>query len=179
MLKKSEKEKNSSAIIILFTLILVVAVSGCTSTGNTVLDNDSNCAESTACSLSQDKQVETLKEPNTVEKIEVYHFHGTNQCYSCKTVGAYAEETVKTFFADELASGKIVFGHINGDLPENQGLVKKYEVTGASLWIGTYNSDGKFNKEQNVNVWYKTGNKQEYLNYLKGIIEKKLSGDLS
>ena len=35
-----------------------------------------------------------------IEKIEVYHFHGTNQCYSCKTVGAYAEETINTYFSN-------------------------------------------------------------------------------
>ena len=160
-------------------LFLVVAISGCTSTGKTVLAADGNCADSTACSLPLSEQTKILKEPSTVEKIEVYHFHGTNQCYSCITAGAYAEETINTFFADELKSGKIVFGHINGDLPENQELVKKYEATGSSLWIGTYTSDGKFNKEQNTNVWYKIGNKQEYLNYLKGVIDKKLSGDMS
>ena len=48
-----------------------------------------------------------------VEKIEIYHFHGTNQCYSCITMGDMAEETINTYFSNELKSGKIVFGHIN------------------------------------------------------------------
>ena len=172
-----QKKKAIGKWAIAFALILVIAVSGCTSTGNTVINNEGNCADSAACGLSPDKQVETSKEASNVEKIEVYHFHGTNQCYSCKTVGAYAEETVKTFFAQELESGKVVFGHINGDLPENQGLVKKYEVTSASLWIGVYKKDGGFSKEQNTTVWYKINNKSEYLNYLKGIIENKLKGN--
>ena len=109
-----------------------------------------------------------------IEKVEVYHFHATNQCYSCKTVGAYAEETVNTYFSNELKSGKIVFGHINGDLPENSELVKKYEATGSSLWIGVYGKDGTFTKEENVNVWYKINDKEGYMNYLKDVIEKKL-----
>ena len=112
-----------------------------------------------------------------IEKVEVYHFHGTNQCYSCKTVGNYAEETINTYFANELKSGKIVFGHINGDLPQNTELVKKYGATGSSLWIGVYSKDGKFTKEENVNVWYKIDNKQGYIDYLKGVIESKLSGE--
>jgi len=114
-----------------------------------------------------------------IEKLEIYHFHGTHQCYSCKTVGAYAEETVNTYFADELKSGKIVFGHINGELPENRELVIKYGATGSSLWLGIYAKDGKFSAEQNINVWYKISDKEDYMNYLKGIIEKRLSGDLS
>ena len=55
-----------------------------------------------------------------IGKVEVYHFHATRQCYTCKTVGALAEETVNTYFADELESGKLVFAHVNVDLPENK-----------------------------------------------------------
>ena len=112
-----------------------------------------------------------------IEKLEVYHFHATNQCYSCKTVGNYAEETINTYFSDELKSGKIVFGHINGELSENSELVKKYESTGSSLWIGTYYKDGNFTKEENVQVWYKISNKDDYMSYLKDVIEQKFSGN--
>jgi len=112
-----------------------------------------------------------------IEKIEVYHFHGTNQCYSCKTVGNYAEEAINDYFSNELKSGKIIFGHINGDLTENSELVKKYGATGSSLWIGVYYKDGNFAKEENVNVWYKINNKEDYKNYLKGVIESKLLGN--
>ena len=111
-----------------------------------------------------------------VDKIEVYHFHATQQCYSCKTVGAYAEETVNLFFSEQIKSGKIVFDHINIDLPENAELVKKYGVTGSSLWIGVYDSSG-FHKEENTQVWYKIDNKDNYLLYLKLIIDKRLNGD--
>jgi len=122
-------------------------------------------------------QTENTLSSTSVEKLEIYHFHGTNQCYSCKTVGAYAEETVKTYFADELKSGRIVFGHINGELPENKDLVIKYGVNSASLWLGVYNANGNFKAEQNTNVWYKISDKQAYMDYLKGIIEQKLAGN--
>ena len=112
-----------------------------------------------------------------IEKIEVIHFHATNQCYSCKTVGNYAEETINTYFSNELKSGKITFAHLNGDLPENREKVIKYGASGSSLWIGTYYKDGTFTKEENVNVWYKIDNKQNYIDYLKGVIESKLSGE--
>jgi hypothetical protein len=116
--------------------------------------------------------------PAAVEKVEVYHFHRTQQCYSCRTLGAYAEETMNTYFAPEVASGKLVFAHVNIDLPENQELVEQYGPAGSSLFIGVYGRDG-FHKEENVNVWYKIGNKEEYLAYLKDVIEKRLAGDLS
>ncbi len=112
-----------------------------------------------------------------VEKIEVYHFHGTNQCYSCVTMGDLAEETLNTYFADELKSGKIIFDHINGELSQNSVLVKKFGATGSSLWIGVTYKDGTFTKEENINVWYKINNKKDYMDYLKGVIEGKLKGE--
>ena len=108
-----------------------------------------------------------------IEKIEIIHFHGTNQCYSCITMGNLAEETINIYFQEELKSGKITFQHLNAELPENKDKTIKYGATGSSLWIGTYYTDGSFTKEENANVWYKINDKQDYYNYLKGIIESK------
>ena len=107
--------------------------------------------------------------------IEVIHFHGTKQCYSCQAVGAYAEETVNTYFADELRSGKLVFKHVNAELPENKELVQRYGVAYSSLWIGTYTEEG-FSTEQNMDVWYKIDNKTDYMSYLSKVIDEKLAG---
>jgi len=133
----------------------------------------SGCSGSSSPNLSADN----VQKKIAIDKLEIYHFHGNHQCYSCLTVGDYAEETVKTYFADELESGKIIFGHINAELPENRDLVMKYGATGSSLWIGVYRKDGSFSKEENINVWYKINNKEEYMAYLKGIIEQKLAGN--
>lgn len=147
---------------ILIAIILIMAfASGCNNSRNNSPAN-----------------AQAINGSSKVDKIEIYHFHATQQCVSCKTVGAYAEETINLFFSEELKSGKIVFGHINVDLPENAELVKKYGVTGSSLWIGVYDSSG-FHKEENVNVWYKINNKDDYLGYLKGIINKRLDGNYS
>ena len=111
-----------------------------------------------------------------VEKVEIYHFHATSQCVTCKTVGANAEATVNTYFANELKSEKIVFAHINIDTPENKVLVDKYEAKGSSLMIGVYGKDGSFTKQEDTNVWYKM-DKTDSMSYLKGVIEQKLAGN--
>jgi hypothetical protein len=80
--------------IAIFVLLLIIFIPKYLN-GNAVADNNAQVVS------------------GDIEKVEVYHFHGTNQCYSCKTVGNYAEETINTYFANELKSGKIVFGHIN------------------------------------------------------------------
>ena len=161
--------KIATIIIMIFASLLLF---GCS---NTNLVNDNNTSGNVVANSFQSTN---FYNTSSVDKIEIYHFHGNTQCYSCKTVGAYAEETVNTYFANEVLSGKIVFAHINAELPENLELAKKYEVTGSSLWIGVYDKDG-FHKEVNNDVWYKIGDKQNYMNYLKAIIDKRLSGDLS
>ena len=140
-------------------IIPVLLVAGCSH--NSQIDNNIS--------------LDTKHEIN-IDKLEVYHFHTTNQCYSCITIGKYAEDTVNTYFKDELESEKIVFAHINIDLPENKDIVTKYGVTGSSLWIGTY-KNGNFNADEKVVVWYKINNKDDYMTYLKGVIEQKLAGN--
>jgi hypothetical protein len=113
-----------------------------------------------------------------IEKVEVIHFHGNRQCTSCIAVGDLAEKTVNTSFRYELASGRLVFMHVNYDLPENAALATKYGVTGSSLWIGVYNASG-FHKEQDTRVWSLINDEGLYSNYLSMIINKRLNGDFS
>ncbi|MBA2851148.1 hypothetical protein HNP86_001279 [Methanococcus maripaludis] len=115
---------------------------------------------------------------SNVEKIEVMHFHLNQQCPSCIVLGNYAEETINTYFSSEISSGKIEFKHLNLEVPENKEIVSKYGATGSSIWIGTYTTDGDFYAEENVNLWYKLNNKEDYEDYLKQLLEKRLSGDM-
>jgi hypothetical protein len=114
----------------------------------------------------------------SVERVEVYHFHGNNQCTSCIAVGDLAEKTVNAKFKNELASGRLVFAHVNAEQPENRALAEKYGVTGSSLWIGVYEANG-FHKEQDIRVWYLIDDEDAYSTYLSGIITRRLNGDLS
>ncbi len=142
--------------LLFILLILIFLSSGC------VESNDESTVQVVDSTLKSDPH------------IEVIHFHGTNQCYSCRAVGAYAEETITTYFSDELKSGKLVFKHVNYDLPENKELAQRYAVAYSSLWIGIYTEEG-FSAEQNMDVWYKIDNKTDYMSYLSGVIDQKLA----
>lgn len=161
--------------VILFVLICVVA--GCSDDNQK--DTPNVCTDPITCDTFKLADLENgSRMGSDVEKIEIYHFHGTNQCFSCRTVGAFAEKTVNTYYKDILDSGKMAFASINAELPENRDLAIKYGATGSSLWIGTY-IRGELHKEENVNVWYKVNDEADYISYLKSIIDKRLAGDLS
>lgn len=108
--------------------------------------------------------------------VELYHFHGHQQCYSCIVLGDLAEEVVNTHYAEELASGKLVFAHVNAQAPENSELASKYEVYSSSLMIGVYTEDS-FTKQDLVGAWYRIGDKEQYTEYLTGILDPFLRGE--
>lgn len=123
----------------------------------------------------KNKTHNTSKLPD-ITKVELYHFHGDQQCYSCVTLGDMAEKVVNTYYPDEISSGKLVFDHINAEEPQNRELAEKYEVVSSSLMIGVYTKDS-FTKQDLVGAWYKIGNETEYTSYLTGILDPFLKGD--
>ncbi len=152
-------------LVLIGALMILLMLTGCSS--NTPKDN---------LIINKVADMSSSERIINIDKLEIYHFHAKNQCYSCIAVGDLAEETVNTYFKEELENGIIIFKHINGELPENRELVIKYGATGSSLWLGTYSGD-EFKAEQNTNVWYKINNKKAYTDYLKEVIEQKLAGN--
>ncbi|MFA5228378.1 MAG: nitrophenyl compound nitroreductase subunit ArsF family protein [Candidatus Paceibacterota bacterium] len=117
---------------------------------------------------------ERTKNHLTADKIEVFHFHGTQQCWSCIAVGDYAEKTIQLKFPQEYSNAKITFRSVNVDLPQNKEIVEKYQARGSSLYINTI-IDSKDHIEEDVTVWRLVNNRTRFMNYL----EDKLSGLLS
>jgi FtsZ-interacting cell division protein ZipA len=109
----------------------------------------------------------------SAEKIEVVHFHGTHQCWSCITVGEYALKTIKEKFPEEYKNGTIVYRDINGELPENKDIVMKYQASGSSLFVNAITA-GKDNIEEDVTVWRLISNESQFINYFQDKLNKLL-----
>ncbi len=165
--------KMVSLILVISLIATIIIFSGCTASNNPSTISDDVNQPLNGQDLAPAPVSQNIIP--TVEKVEVIHFHATNQCYSCTTLGQLAESTINKYFSEELKSGKITFAHINVELAENQELVNKYGTTGSSLWIGIYSEVG-FHKEQNTTVWYKINNPTEFEQYLSGIITKRVQG---
>lgn len=133
-------------------LLLGLVVSGCTNSTDTATSGD-----------------ELMSKASAADKIEVVHFHGTQQCWSCITVGEYALKTITEKFPEEYKNGTIVFKEINGELPENSTIVAKYQARGSSLFINAV-ANGQDNIEEDVNVWRYVSNESQFVGYF----EKKL-----
>ena len=115
------------------------------------------------------------QENHTVKSIELVFFHPVPGCDSCERVGLLANETVNEYFIPELAAGKITFRDVNLNLPENHDIATRYGAYTESLWMGEYNETG-FHATEIVDIWYYAYNREEYMKYLRGILERKLAG---
>jgi thiol-disulfide isomerase/thioredoxin len=149
-------------------------IASSTTTTKETTEISSTTLESTTTTTTTSTTTSTTFSPL---KVEVVFFFPNYPCANCIEVGEYAEETINTYFQEEIFAGTLVFKKANYFDPQNRELVKKYGVESSSLWIGTY-SEGKFYKEMKIAVWYKTGNKRDYMDYLKEAIDKRLAGEL-
>ncbi len=104
--------------------------------------------------------------PSGVQKIQVFHFHATQQCISCINVGKFTKEVIEEKFAREFKSGKIVFKEVNVDLPENLQIVQKYQVSGSALFISVV-KDGQEYQEEDTTVWRLVVNEGQLKNYFE------------
>jgi len=151
-----------SFLLLSFILGLAIILSGCGNSNAQVNNTNDN---------SQDLPMS--KASQAAEKIEVVHFHATQQCWSCKTVGEYALKTIKDKFPEEYKNGTIVFKDINGELPENRDLVIKYQASGSSLFINAI-VNGQDKIEEDVTVWRLISNESQFVNYFENKLKTLL-----
>ncbi|MGN1211524.1 MAG: nitrophenyl compound nitroreductase subunit ArsF family protein [Candidatus Cryptobacteroides sp.] len=69
------------------------------------------------------------------DRVEVLVFYGAQRCATCRAIEAQTKELVETAFAEELASGLLVYRTVDMTTPEGEALADKYEVASSSLLI--------------------------------------------
>ena len=110
------------------------------------------------------------------DKVEVVYFYRTPRCYACIYAETGIHYTVETYFADELASGKVTFEAFNVEDKENATIVKKYGAFTSSLFINTVR-DGTDHIEEVTDIWFVLGDDEAFIEVVKDKIEKSLKGE--
>lgn len=110
------------------------------------------------------------------DRVEVVYFHRAQRCYSCIYAETGIHYTVETYFADELASGKVTFEVFNVEDDENATIVKKYGAFTSSLFINTIR-EGTDHIEEVTDIWFVLGNNEAFVEVVKSKIEKSLKGE--
>jgi len=111
--------------------------------------------------------------PGGTDYVEVVYFHRTKQCYSCRYAGDTTKYTVETYFANELASGKLVFKNIDVQDKANASIVARYGAYGSSLFINEI-INGIDHIEPVTDIWYVVGKDEKFIKVVREVIEKHL-----
>ena len=120
---------------------------------------------------AQGKSIENSVNKST---IEVFDFHTTNRCVTCKSIESNTKYTLDTYFSDEVKSGKIAFQVVNIDEDDNYELAKKFKASGTSLFLNII-SDEKEKKIDLTSFAFTYGkNKDMFSKKLKSKLEKQL-----
>lgn len=120
--------------------------------------------------------VDTDAPPTPVITVEVVYFHRAQRCHSC----IYAEDTtlytLETYFADELASGKITWTTLDVTAAENAATIEKYAAYTSSLFLNTI-IDGTDHIEEVTEIWLVLGDDAAFIEVVRSKIEHSLSGE--
>jgi hypothetical protein len=67
--------------------------------------------------------------------VEVYYFHMTTRCVTCKTVEAEARKNVEMLYADQVKEGKISFTALNLEEATGKSMGERLGVNSQTLLI--------------------------------------------
>jgi len=100
--------------------------------------------------------------------VEVYYFHMTTRCVTCKTVEAEARKNVEMLYADKVKAGKISFTALNLEEATGKSMGEKLGVNSQTLLI--VKGDQKINIT-NEGFLYAVSQPQKFAEVMKSKID--------
>lgn len=90
-----------------------------------------------SCGQNNSSKLVNANPNNTahLSRLEVYCFHGTRQCTTCKNMKANTLKALTLHYSKQLQDSSIVFKIVDVDLPENEVLAEKFQATGTALML--------------------------------------------
>lgn len=107
-------------------------------------------------------------------KIVAYYFHGNMRCPTCLNIEQYTDEALKTYFADELADGKLEWRVINREVPPNEHFVQDYGLYSQALIILDSIPGQKAEYKNLEAMWEYAHDKPAFLQWVRGEVDQYL-----
>jgi hypothetical protein len=118
----------------------------------------------------------TAKGQSLRDGLIVYYFHSNTRCPTCESIEAQAHETVQTDFAEQLASGEIIWKTINYEQPAAAELATKFAIQMPVVVLARM-TDGELEDWNRLDqVWGLVSDKSAFAAYIHTAISEKLSG---
>jgi hypothetical protein len=100
------------------------------------------------------------------DRVEVYYFHRTARCENCLKFEAYAEEALRTSFAEALADGSLEWRVVNVDDTTNAHFVDDYDLFESSLVVSRVREGAETAWRKLDAIWSLADDKDAFLEYV-------------
>jgi len=110
----------------------------------------------------------TVESVTITGNVEVYYFHNTVRCVTCKTVEAEARKNIEVLYPEQVKSGKISFTSLNLEEASGKSMGEKLGVNSQTLLIAS--GDQKINIT-NEGFLYAVSQPQKFAEVMKAKID--------
>jgi len=83
-----------------------------------------------SCNANANKKENKKEEARQAETVDVYYFHNTRRCATCKAVESVTKEALET-----MENEKVSFTELNLERPEGKKKAKELGISGQTLLI--------------------------------------------
>ena len=108
--------------------------------------------------------------PVTATAVAVYYFHGSIRCEKCLEIERVSREIVLSFYADDLAAGRMKWESVNYELPENRHFFDDFNLGLPSLAVEC-RKGGSVRRTVLTNTWEKVEVQEDLEAYVINGIE--------
>ncbi len=110
---------------------------------------------------------ENIEIRKSARHLVVTYFHTAFRCPTCHKIEKLSTKTVKTYFENELKTGKLVWRVINVDESKNEHYIQDYHLYSKHLIVSEV-KDGKEVRWKDLNgIWTFFRDDQKFKNYVK------------
>ncbi len=107
-------------------------------------------------------------------EVMVYYFSMGKECATCDQIEAWTRETVEKEFAEELASGRVVWRKIDLDAPGNSHYASDYDLFTKSVVVARMMRGVEIHWTNLREVWNLVGDRSAFEHYIRSEVQAAL-----
>jgi hypothetical protein len=101
------------------------------------------------------------------DRVVAMYFHRTERCPTCRKMGSYSEEAVKTGFPEQLENGTVAFYYVDFQDKKNAALAKGYNISGPALIVANIKGNKVTEYKNLEDIWANVGDKDASIAYVQ------------
>lgn len=99
-------------------------------------------------------------------RVIAYYFHNTSRCRTCLKIERTAREAMEETFANDFASGRLVWQSLDMEKPKNEHFVHDYELAMPSLVLVLMEEEVEVDWKRLDDTWTLIRDKDKFVSYV-------------